>query len=466
MGAKIFSSPNEGPQFVAWDSFYIDEVLYGGGRGSGKSWWLIFCFETQTQMHPGQCNGIIFRETEGELSDLVEKAKEMLVPRLAKYTDKNKKFTFHCGSVLRFSHIKRLSDYNKYHGHEFTYIGMDELTRFADWQIKTNLMSTLRTKHKGIRCIARFTANPGGTLHNEVKEYFVDPAPKGGKVMRNKEGLTRMYVFSRAQDNPYIYDNNPKYMAWLRSLPKSLYEAWYEGRWDYAVGAMFSDLWNKDIHIIAPMRANIIPATTTRYRAMDWGSSTPFCFLWYFISDGTELNDRRVYPRGAIVIFREYYGWELGTPKNEGLRIPNHDLAVKVKHIEDVSNDHQMTDKGPADNQIFNEMNGVDSDLHAAFKSEGVPFKRSNKSAGSSVIGWDQIRQRLSSGLLFVTSDCTNTIRTLPSIPRDAKNPEDISKHCEDHAVDVIKYICLDNELPSSKVEAKVSRKLHKEIHI
>jgi hypothetical protein len=39
-----------------------------------------------------------------------------------------------------------------------------------------------------------------------------------------------------------------------------------------------------------------------------------------------------------------------------------------------------------------------------------------------------------------VHRDCTSLIRTLPKLPRDEKNPEDVDTDAEDHPYDGIRY--------------------------
>ncbi|MNW69005.1 hypothetical protein D3C74_479180 [compost metagenome] len=40
----------------------------------------------------------------------------------------------------------------------------------------------------------------------------------------------------------------------------------------------------------------------------------------------------------------------------------------------------------------------------------------------------------------MVYDTCRDTIRTLPALPRDKRNPEDVDTHAEDHLADGIRY--------------------------
>ena len=41
---------------------------------------------------------------------------------------------------------------------------------------------------------------------------------------------------------------------------------------------------------------------------------------------------------------------------------------------------------------------------------------------------------------LFFFDTCRHLIRTLPTLPRDSKKPEDVDTQSEDHAFDAVRY--------------------------
>ena len=45
---------------------------------------------------------------------------------------------------------------------------------------------------------------------------------------------------------------------------------------------------------------------------------------------------------------------------------------------------------------------------------------------------------------LYIYSTCRNLIRTLPALPRDDKNPEDVDTKAEDHAYDALRYAVME----------------------
>jgi hypothetical protein len=61
--------------------------------------------------------------------------------------------------------------------------------------------------------------------------------------------------------------------------------------------------------------------------------------------------------------------------------------------------------------------------------------------------GWEAIRQRLVGidgvPMLYFSDQCEDTIRTLPTLQHEEKNPEDLDTDAEDHAADELRYACM-----------------------
>src|SRR3546814_14506717 len=101
-----------------------------------------------------------------------------------------------CSSDL-FRVVKKPGDYWNYHGHEFPYIGWNELTKYMNSDLFEAMMSTNRTSfvpalHSPVNSetgemfvlppipLEVFaTTNPYGIGHMWVKRVFIDPAEPG-----------------------------------------------------------------------------------------------------------------------------------------------------------------------------------------------------------------------------------------------------------------------------------------------
>lgn len=445
-------TPNPGAQARAWSAQQVDELLFAGGRGSGKTSVLLGCYGSQVPSYGKSCKGLVVRQSFPELAELESQAIEMFVDtNLATYNIAKRIFTFMNGATLELGFLSKMKDYSRYHGRAFSYIGIDEINEYASWEMITKLKSCLRSKDARVKPIFRATGNPGGRLHNETYDYFVSHAEKGDVVIRNKQGKTRMYVHSTVKDNPYLFrDGDSDYVKWLKSLPEALYKAWYEGCWDIAIGAMFADVFDRDKHVIDRITPADIPEHIPRKRAHDWGQASPSCTLWYFISDGNELLNGMWFPKGAIVFYKELYTGKKDNNMYVGMGYNMHELGERILKEEMRDGDHPFVKPGPADNQIHS-VGASGAGIGEVFDQVGVGFGRSIKDSGSNIVGWDLIRTRLKGKnrkpLMYFTKDCFHTARTLPKLIRDEVHIEDLAKNQEDHCADVVKYVVLDEDI-------------------
>ena len=124
---------------------------------------------------------------------------------------------------------------------------------------------------------------------------------------------------------------------------------------------------------------------------------------------------------------------------------------------------------GVADSQIFAAENG--NCIAVDFKSKvrlddgiqykGIQWLEADKRPGSRATGWVQMRQMLKNAHptvlgerddgslilgprekpgLFIFSNCDNWARTVPVLPRDEDNPDDVNTDTEDHIADETRY--------------------------
>lgn len=104
---------------------------------------------------------------------------------------------------------------------------------------------------------------------------------------------------------------------------------------------------------------------------------------------------------------------------------------------------------GPADPSIFSAENGmcIGDDMGRV----GMRFVPAEAGPGSRKTGAERLRKYLKASLqspmeepgLFIFATCTQWLRTVPVIPRDAKDPEDCDTDAEDHDYDCTRYRCM-----------------------
>ena len=100
---------------------------------------------------------------------------------------------------------------------------------------------------------------------------------------------------------------------------------------------------------------------------------------------------------------------------------------------------------GPGDDPLWDVSRG--ESMAKQMADVGVIWERPSKGPGSRVTGWQAIAGRLKAAHrqpmedpgLFVFQNCPHLHRTLPSLPRDVKNPDDIDTNSEDHLADSLR---------------------------
>ncbi len=467
----------------------VFECLYEGTRGPGKTDALLMDFAQHVGLGYGPAwRGILFRKEYKELADVVTKSRKWF-PRIfpkARFHESlsSYKWVWPDGEELLFRTAKRLSDYENYHGHEYPWIGWEELCNWADLKLYLKMMSVCRSSHPDVPRKYRATTNPYGPGHNVVKARFIDPAPAGHiitEIFRDKETgqefkRERVRIHGNIYENKILLKADPQYLANLHAITDpNLKRAWLYGDWDIVAGGAIDDVWRRDIHVIRPFT---IPASWYVDRTFDWGSSHPFSVGWWAESDGTpvEFPDgrRKTYPRGTIFRIAEWYGWT-GEP-NEGIRLTDDAIGKGIRERENqlvLNHPGIKIRSGAADSSIFEADPGKDSiaqGINAGYwgkqsaKDKDI-FIEADKSPGSRIRGLQALRRRLKAALaerleepgLFVFDTCLNWIRTCPALPRDEKNPEDVNTEAEDHPYDETRYRLLEAKRVARRVKVGMS---------
>jgi hypothetical protein len=454
----------------------IQEVCYAGTRGPGKTDALLMSFAQHIGKWGKDWRGIIFRRTYPELEDIIGKADKWFTEIFPEATyNKGKHFwEWPTGERLYFGHMRVPTDYNKYHGHNYPFIGWEELTTWPSKDCFVVMLSTNRTTNPNVPKMIRATTNPHGVGHNWVKARYKLPVKEGqkfgeicgGDVMVDEKGRPildnqgkemfqpeRIAIHGDIDENFLLLDADPGYKATIAasaSSPSQL-KAWLHGSWDVVAGGMFDDLWDSTVHIVEPFK---IPKSWRIDRSFDWGSSKPSSVGWWAESDGTDYIDAAGFRistvRGDLFRIHEWYMCKKGE-ENKGLMLTDREIANGIKELQ---MQHPMLmgktiHPGPADTSIYDTTNG--QSIAKAMSNMGVRWTRADKSAGSRILGWQRIRNRLQASFkkdglprehpgLYVFDTCDAFIRTVPVLPRDDKNTEDCNTEAEDHVADEVRY--------------------------
>jgi hypothetical protein len=347
---------------------------------------------------------------------------------------------FPSGARLAFGYADNKEDALRYQGQEYQWIGIDELPQYATDEILNDLRGSLRDATNRLPLYIRATGNPGNIGSTWVKNIFIDPAPPNTRFEVHVDTpvgmktISRKFIPATVFDNPYLIQDD-RYVTMLSSLPEAKRKQWLEGNWDVFEGAAFPEF-NRDIHVVEPFE---IPKEWVRFRACDWGYSSPACVLWFAVD-----YDNTLY------VYREYYGKGLDA-EQFARKILAMEAGDKVRYgVMDSSTWSQRGDIGPTVPETMNRL--------------GLKWRKSDRSPGSRKAGKAEIHRRLftevldketgerSPPLLRIFRNCQNLIRTLPLLPIDDNKPEDVDTHAEDHAYDTLRYGCMSRTITPQSV--------------
>lgn len=426
-----------------------DETLYGGARGGGKTFAVIIDWLIHSDAHGKYARGIVFRRTLVELDDFIEAARDVLEAAGHVWNEGKKYFRSPKGAIFRCRYLEDDNDARKYQGHAYSRVYVEEIGNFPSEAPVRMLLGCLRPPYASgppIRCQLKATANPGGPGQTWVKARFIDPAPAMTPFSSDDGKRYKIFIPAKLTDNPHLMQNDPGYRDRLADAGSAeLVKAWLDGDWNTVVGQYFRE-YDKEKHVIPTVQ---LPANwKVRYRTMDWGSARPSATYWYAVADGVDLPGVSVHiPRGALVVYRERYGWN-GKP-NQGERKTAREVAQAILAMED---DHSIIDSNYELNKIDPATfatNGGPS-IAEEMAKVGIWFKRADnrRVAGTGPIGgWDQVRKRLKGEegrpMIYFMDCCHHLLRTLPMIPTDPVNLDDVDSDSEDHAADALRYGCM-----------------------
>ena len=472
-----------------------DIVFFDGARGPGKTICQLMYFRKYVGLGYGKFwRGIIFDREHDNLSDLVAQSKR----EFPKFDDGAKfksskgdyKWTWPTGEELMFRHVKKPEDYDGFHGWEIPFIGWNEITKYANRYLYDKFMSINRSSFHPEKDTPKrkqgnkwfydthnqkplpkiplkvfITTNPNGPGHNWCKEEFVDPAPPGTIVRKSVElyddlkDETRVItksmcrIFGNFYENPYIPDEYRATIIEACERDPNLKAAWVFGDWSVNAGGAIDDVWRDHVHVVDRF---IIPKTWKVDRAFDWGSTSPFATTWWAESNGEEfhlLDGRKWWvPKGTLFMIAEDYGshktrngWS-----GQGLKLPVKDIATRIHTIEQRLASERWYDgwfrPGPADNQIRNVIQTDIDTIESQFQDYRIEWEESDKSPGSRKNGLQLLRDRLRASTIgegpgiYFFRNCLASIYTLPNLPRDEDDPDDVDTESDDHIYDTVRY--------------------------
>jgi len=399
-------------------------VLYGGAAGPGKSYALRWgALETVLTLeatgHHG-CRVGLFCEDYPTLRDRqisrIKREFPLWLGELRESRDEGLAWHLHPNYGSGFIALRNLDDPAKYASTEFAAQFVDELTK-NERQTFDDLRFRLRWPGVEHTPFAAAT-NPGSIGHAWVKKLWVDCDFSGDDARLNPEHFA--FIRALPKDNPHL---SATYWEQLDSLPERMRRALRDGDWDVFEGQAFSE-WRPSLHVVEPFA---IPASWTRWTATDYGYAAPACHLWF----------ARPPDKSRIYVYREWYRTQVRA-RAQAIALEAHSRGERIQwHMGDPSMWQTRKEYELAGDSFAQEYANAGIVLSKANndRAEGMNYVRE-------ALAWKEMPdgRLIKPPRLQVFSSCVNLIRTLPALPLDEINPEDVDTDAEDHAYDALRY--------------------------
>ncbi len=429
------------------------ELFYGGAAGGGKSHYLrIDTIAWCTQIAGLQA--FLFRRLYADLKQNHMEGPSsypvLLAPLIARRLVKivESEIRFWNGSKIYLRHCMNDNALLKYQGAEIHLLCMDELTHFTDGMYR---YLRGRCRVAGIKIPPQYAhlfprirggANPGGVGHGWVKATFVD----GGAFVKHRVpikegGGLRQFIPARVEDNPTLMQQDPTYIERLEGLGDPLLvRAMKEGDWDVVAGSMYGETWRRydnngdPWHVIAGFD---VPAGWDIWRGADDGFALPAACYWF-----TQNPDTK-----TIYVIDELYKAGM-LPNQFAEEVRNRDRALLIKYPDGTLTYNNQPLNGLLDSAAFSNTGQAEISRGDAMNAFGMRWQPVEKGSGSRVERVQHLHRLLAVNpydaekkpAIQFFARCENAIRTIPTLPRDKRNPEDIDTASDDHAFDGVTY--------------------------
>lgn len=459
------------------------EVLYGGAGGGGKS----HLFRVLALHFATEVPGIVIyflRRQANQLRDnhligptsFPELLRERLQRKEVVWKGSDSNYVFSNGSFICLRHCQYESDVGNIQGPEPHVLIFDELTHFTRHMytfIRRSLRVTQEFRDQKIPdrlknkfpCIYAGT-NPGGIGHNWVKADFIEGVEPYSirKMPMEDGGMYRQFIPAKLEDNPSL--DLKEYEGKLAGLDKPwLAKAMRHGDWNIIAGGLFDDILSESRHVLGRGIVNQMDPSWPFWGSLDWGMSSPYCQLWYCKTQYPIIcEETKIYiPSGSVIVIDEAYGIKIKDGKyvpNVGVGLSPSSVSEKLlmkelSLVKDIGIARLIGEDGTyrtrdvvryGDPAIFqkNQSRVGSSSLFSVadqFRDSGIYYRPANNAR---VPGWTLIRKLLGEEnripYLYISSRCVHLLRTLASLLRDDKNPDDANTQMEDHAPDSLRY--------------------------
>lgn len=266
--------PQPGPQTFALSSI-ADILLFGGGAGGGKTFYLLL--DPLYQHNNPHFDGVIFRRSTVQIRNpggLWDESYKLYFLLNAHPREAMLEWQFPSGMGMKFAHLEHEKTIYDWQGSQIPYIGFDELTHFTEKQFW--YLSSRNRSMSGVPGRIRATCNPDvDSWVRPLVDWWIGkdgyPIPERSGVLRwfirvdeklvwanskqeliDKGYLPKDYppksftfIPSKLEDNRILMEKDPSYRATLLAMPRVDRERLLGGNWNVrpAAGNFFRREW-------------------------------------------------------------------------------------------------------------------------------------------------------------------------------------------------------------------------------
>ena len=466
-------------QQLIWDS-KATELLIAGDTRAGKSFFIRKAYVLWCSQIFGLVTDILRLNYEDVINNYM--VGETSFPELLKQWEKDKIVKINSdnilfqetGSVIKLGHCADDKIARKHQGNAVHVRTLDESAQLPENRIRgltgwitlsDEMLRRIPEQWRGMFPKFYHLTNFIGPGMGYYRRGFLEP--------REPLEIEQVGQFKRQYIPMYLTDNDSEDAAQTIARIKEAFpdpatqKALLECNWRAAVGDFFPE-WSEQRHVIPDI--DNIPSHLIRYSGHDWGTADPACFYWAFISDGEAFEDSRGrsrwFPRGAIVIYREWYICDPYQP-SKGARLRNEEMASG--YLDRTEQEYQeqlvITDSLP-----FQDRGGPT--IASIYHDHKVRLVRGDTSR---IPGWSQVRSRLNGivldvndldengtpiklPLLYVAESCEYLRRAMPALTRhksELKSEDAVESGEATHATDTVRLICMTNKIALPKKPVK-----------
>lgn len=444
------------------------EILYGGSRGGGKTdagmVWLLDYYKDDKGIlrcyieHP-RYRALVLRKNSNDLSDWLDRASYMYKRYGGEVAGNPPVVKFKSGAIFRTGHLKNRESYEKFLGHEYQHLLIEELNQIPDEKYYIQILGSIRSTIPELRPQVFNTTNPGGVGHLWVKERFIDVSPPNKPYKYEMEldiggvkrviSRARIYIPAQVDDNPALIEKDPGYILYLESLKEKdpdLYRAWRHGDWDVFAGQFFGEF-RRETHIVKPFtpRKELI-----KVGGIDWGYNAEFVFLGSAVEKVEKIIDDDEIKFNRVYTFKEISGTKK-SPQEWARKIRAETNLDEYAHIY-------------CDPAMFNRQDDGSESIADQMKVElgnnGYKLVPANNDR---LAGWSRMHEWLSlapDGVPYwlISESCVGLIKTLPALVHDETRVEDVDTDGEDHWADSARYKLVHLKWIDAKAYFKISK--------